>query len=47
MQTPTEVAAIGPDAVAITLTSEGALTFGATTFDTGATIVRAVAVLGI
>jgi len=46
-QTPFEVAAVGPDAVAITLTTVGALSFGTTTFDTGATTMRAVAVLGI
>jgi hypothetical protein len=46
-QTPFEVAAIGPDAVAVTVTTNGALSFGATSFDTGATTMRAVAVLGI
>jgi hypothetical protein len=46
-QAPTEIVAVGPDAVAVTLATSGALTFGATSFDTGASTVGAVAVLGI
>jgi hypothetical protein len=46
-QFPVEIAAVGPDAVAITLVANGATSFGSTSFDTGTTSKRAVAVLGI
>ena len=46
-QAPTEIVAVGPDVVAVTVLNTGALTFGGTSFDSGATTVGAVAVLGI
>lgn len=46
-QDPVEIVAVGPDVVAVTVNNTGALTFGTTTFDTGATTMGAMAVLGI
>lgn len=47
VQSALELVQIGPNAVAIQVVSTGELTFGATTFDTGAASTRAVAVLDI
>lgn len=47
VQDAVDIAAVGPDAVAVTVNTRGVLTFGATSFDSGATTLRAVAVLGI
>ncbi|NVB85751.1 MAG: hypothetical protein HOV81_45725 [Kofleriaceae bacterium] len=46
-QAPSELVAIGPDALAITVTTRGVLSFGDTSFDTVTTTARAVASLGI
>ena len=42
-----KLATVAPDAVAFIVTTNGQLTFGSTSFDTGATQVRAIGVLGI
>jgi hypothetical protein len=46
-QTPSELVAIGPDALAITVTTRGALRFGDASFDTATATARAVGALGI
>jgi hypothetical protein len=46
-QRPAELVAIGPDALAITVLTQGELSFGGTTFDTLGTTMRAVGSLGI
>lgn len=46
-QTAAELVAIGPDALAVTVVTTGALVLGPTTFDTGVTATRAIAAPGI
>lgn len=46
-QSVDKIGAIGPDAVAVSGTSTGALSFGTSAFDSGAATVRVVAALGI